>query len=201
MRNKSSVIHFDEPHFFQQRFYAASFLQHSVDSRRAVTFVATLQLIELPTHTKQLCLWSLLTAVFSIGIVRIFQRGVHTLSKWGYSFTFCYTDSAPPPPCTINYIPPAVSPFNPSSTPPPPKKTHPLSFNLCFLGYPRCINALRNGETSLKNWNCSSLESLHSRAKSLKYRKVQSAWFSFSGRFGNPYSRLGDLFLMRETPG
>ena len=67
MRNKFSVIHFEEPQFFQQRFYAASFLQHSVDSRRAVTFVATLQLIELPTHTKQL---SLLTAVFSIGIVR-----------------------------------------------------------------------------------------------------------------------------------
>ena len=36
-----------------------------------------------------------------------------------------------------------------STTPPP--NTHPLSFKLCFLGNPRCINALRNGETRLKN--------------------------------------------------
>ena len=78
---------------------------------------------------------------------------------------FCHTDNPPPPPCTINYIPPAVSPLNPSS----PPKAHPLSFNLCFLGNPRCINASRNGETSLKNWNCFSLESLRSGEKSLKY--------------------------------
>ena len=67
---------------------------------------------------------------------------------------FCHTDNVPPPPCIVNYIPPAVSPLNPSS----PPKTHPLSFYLCFLRNPRCINALRNGQTSLKNWNCFSLD-------------------------------------------
>ena len=59
---------------------------------------------------------------------------------------FCHADNARSPPCTINHTPPAISP-----PPPPQKKTHPPSFNLCFLENPRCISALRNGETSLKN--------------------------------------------------
>ena len=96
---------------------------------------------------------------------------------------FCHTDNTPPPPCTINYIPPAVSPLNPSS--PPKKRTH--SHSTCvFWGNPRCINALRNCETE----NCFSVESLPNGVKSLKYRKIQSVFFFFFS--GDLVTPMGD---------
>ena len=85
------------------------------------------------------------------------------------------------------------------STSPPPQKAHPLSFNVCFSENPRRRNALRNGETSLKNCNCFNLESLRSGAKYLLNIKSRSKWF-LSRRFGDPYGRLGDSFRIRETP-
>ena len=96
---------------------------------------------------------------------------------------FCHTDNTPPPPCTINYIPPAVSPLNPSS--PPKKRTH--SHSTCvFWGNPRCINALRKCETE----NCFSVESLPNGVKSLKYRKIQSVFFFFFS--GDLVTPMGD---------
>ena len=77
------------------------------------------------------------------------------------------------PPRTNNHTLHAISPLNPSF----PSKAHPISFKLWFLENPRCRNALRNGETSLKNWNCFNLESLRSGTRSLKYKKVQSGFY------------------------
>ena len=68
-----------------------------------------------------------------------------------------------------------------------PPKRHPLSFNMCVLKNPRCRNALRNGETSLKNSTCYNLESLRSAAKFLKYKKVQSGFY-----LGDLVTRTGD---------
>ena len=103
-----------------------------------------------------------------------------------------------PTPLKINHILSAVSPLVPS---PPVKTHHPPSLNVCFLDNPRCRNALRNVQTSLKTeivliWRYSL--SLRNGEKSLKLKKSGSKWL-LSGRFGDSHGRPGDSFRVREN--
>ena len=99
---------------------------------------------------------------------------------------FCDVDGHPLPSshnqCTTHFLLLAYS------TPLPPKKTHPLSFNRCFLQNPRCRNSLRNCERRLKNWNCFNLETQCSHAKVLKHKKAQIGFYL--GDLVTSYGRL-----------
>ena len=92
----------------------------------------------------------------------------------------CHADQRPFP---NSHTLPTISPVNPSSS----QKMPPLSFKMCSLENPRYRHALRNGESSFKNWNSFKLESLRSRAKFSKYKKVQSGFYP-----GDLMTRTGD---------
>ena len=65
-----------------------------------------------------------------------------TTPEMPISGDLCHTGNAPPPPCTLNYTPPAVSPLNPSS----PPKNAPTLIQLSFFGESKMYKCINNAK-------------------------------------------------------